>query len=123
LCNEYCKQTQEVYHNILKLEVTNNNEYNCNYLDLEITIHNDKISTKMYNKTDSFNFSIKKFPNYNTNISYHIKFNTIYAEILRTTLEYTLKQLIESGYNTNIFISSLMKCLIKNPSITYKFNL
>ncbi|KAK6041650.1 hypothetical protein COOONC_20845 [Cooperia oncophora] len=103
-----------------------------------IAIHDNKIGTKMYNKTDSFNFSIEKFPNYNTNISYHIKFNTIYnyyailtlcRNTKNNTLEYTLKQLIESGYNTNIFISSLMKCLIKNPSITYnliiinKFNL
>ena len=32
------------------------------FLDLNLSIHNDKVSTKIYDKRDDFNFDIVNFP-------------------------------------------------------------
>lgn len=124
-----------VYNNVLNLDITHDNDYSCNYLDMEIKISGNRLTTKLYNKTDSFNFSIKRFPHFDTNLSANIKKATIYAEILRnartcsfeddfvTRLLHTKRQLSESGYDSNFFNSTLFKCIHKNKFIQYKYDL
>ena len=78
------KLLTDVYRRVLSLEPTHISNYACNYLDLDISINNNIITTKMYNKTDFFGFPIKRFPHSSTNISIAIKRATIYTEVLRT---------------------------------------
>ncbi|KAK6062260.1 hypothetical protein COOONC_00067, partial [Cooperia oncophora] len=77
----YNRNTQSILDELN--DDTHENEYKCNYLDQEIDIVTNKMYAKMYNKTDTFGFSIKRFPNFTTNVSNRIKVDTIHSEILR----------------------------------------
>lgn len=50
------------YQNILKLEISNNDIFECNFLDLSIYILENKTSTRQYSNTDYFDFEANKFP-------------------------------------------------------------
>lgn len=58
-------------------------EYKCNYLDLSLEANNNKIETNLFNKTDSFNFMVIRFPNAESKVSIKIKINAICTETLR----------------------------------------
>ncbi|EYB96160.1 hypothetical protein Y032_0153g2941 [Ancylostoma ceylanicum] len=125
----------EVYCGVLSLETTHESNYKCNYLDLEINIRNNTVITKMYNKTDSFGFPIKRFPHFFTNISIGVKKATIYAEVLRIARTCSTRQdfvnrlrrtkniLLKMNYNKFTIESSFLRCLFKNNYIIFKFNI
>ena len=125
----------EVYNNTLKFEKTHFTEYHCNYLDLEIKIIDNNIITKIFNKTDNFNFKVIRFPHYHSNISLKIKSSVIYTEILRiartcslvTDFKEHLKHLklilYKNNYPEGIITRNIFKCINKNRFIMLKYNL
>ena len=54
------------FHRIYPAELQLNKAYASDtkaaFLDLKLSIHNDTVSTKIYNKQDYFNFDIVNFP-------------------------------------------------------------
>ena len=46
----------------LQLNKANASDTEAAFLDLNLSIHNDKVSTKIYDKRDDFNFDIVNFP-------------------------------------------------------------
>lgn len=125
----------KVYNNILQLDITHLDDNRCNYLDLHIRVEDDKVYTKMYNKTDTFSFKVLKLPHYNSFISSKVKKATIYAEILRIArtcvffedfkvrFNHLSKDVIESGYNTHDIHKIFCKCVYRNIFIAYKYGL
>ena len=126
---------QEVYNNTLVLEKTHFSQLHCNYLDLEIKILNDKIITRLFNKTDNFDFKVIRFPHYQSNISLNVKSSVIYTEVLRlarTTslledfiiqIKHLRKQFQSNGYSNDLIVKSIYKCIITNYFIVLKYNL
>ena len=51
-----------IYPAELQLNKANTSDTEAAFLDLNISIHNDIIPTKIYNKRDDFNFDIVNFP-------------------------------------------------------------
>ena len=51
-----------VYPAELQLNKANTSDTEAAFLDLNLTIHNDIVSTKIYDKRDDFNFDIVNFP-------------------------------------------------------------
>lgn len=62
------KHTQ-ICNNVLKRETTNESDYHCNYLDLDISISNNSMSIKLFNETEHFNFEVSRLPHFFSNIS------------------------------------------------------
>ena len=51
-----------IYPAELKLNKANATDTEAAFLDLNLSIHNDIVSTKIYDKQDDFNFDIVNFP-------------------------------------------------------------
>ena len=51
-----------IYPNELKLNKTNNSDTSAAFLDLDLSIDNGNISSKIYDERDDFNFDIVNFP-------------------------------------------------------------
>ena len=51
-----------IYPAELQLNKANASDTEAAFLDLNISIHNDIVSTKIYDKRDDFNFDIVNFP-------------------------------------------------------------
>ena len=51
-----------IYPAVLQLNKANASDTEAAFLDLNLSIHNDIVSTKIYDKRDDFNFDIVNFP-------------------------------------------------------------
>ena len=51
-----------IYPAELQLKKVNASDAEAAFLDLNLSIHNDTVSTKIYDKRDDFNFDIVNFP-------------------------------------------------------------
>ena len=60
-CHSYC-DLPDIYPPELDLKKTTESPTTVSYLDILITIDNGKYVTAVYDKRDSFNFSIVNFP-------------------------------------------------------------
>ena len=54
--------SHRIYHAELQLNKANASDTEVAFLDLNLSIHNDIVSTKIYDKRDDFNFDIVNFP-------------------------------------------------------------
>ena len=52
----------QIYHSELQLDKANTSETEAAFLDLHLSISNDIVSTKIYDKRDNFDFEIVHFP-------------------------------------------------------------
>jgi hypothetical protein len=73
----------EVYDHNLDLVQTNSSDKTADFLDLSITISNNKLHTKIYNKTDHYTFPIIRYPHSLSVIPKNIIANTLTGECRR----------------------------------------
>ena len=52
----------QIYHSELQLNEANTSDTKAAFLDLHLSISNNIVSTKIYDKCDDFNFEIVNFP-------------------------------------------------------------
>ena len=52
----------QIYHSELQLNKANTSDIEAAFLDLYLSISNDIVSTKIYDKRDDFDFEIVNFP-------------------------------------------------------------
>ena len=52
----------QIYPSELQLNKANNFDTEASFLDLRLSISNDIVSTKIYDKRDDFDFEIVNFP-------------------------------------------------------------
>ena len=52
----------QIYHSELQLNKANTSDTKAAFLDLHLSISNDIVSTKIYDKRDDFDFKIVNFP-------------------------------------------------------------
>ena len=60
----------------------NDNKF-VNYLDIAVNIYSHKVTTKMYNKVDDFNFEVVSFTFLHSNIPINIGYNLFYSQLIR----------------------------------------
>ena len=60
--NIYFHMVHRIYPAELQLNKANASDNEAAFLDLNLSIHNDTVSTKIYDKRDDFDFDIVKFP-------------------------------------------------------------
>ena len=82
--NEFLNSYKEIYPEELQLKKENNHEKEATFLDLHINIDTSgKIKTKLYDKRNSYNFFIVRFPYKSSNLPNKMFYSTTSAEILR----------------------------------------
>ena len=60
--NHFEQMVHRIYPAELQLNKANASDTKAAFLDLNLSIHNDIVSTKIYDKRDDFNFDIVNFP-------------------------------------------------------------
>ena len=65
------------------MERSGNDNKFVNYLDIAVNIYSHKVTTKMYNKINDFNFEVVNFTFPHSNISINIGYNLFYSQLIR----------------------------------------
>ena len=132
--NLFCEMTNDMYHQSLTLERTNETDNKANFLDLDITCVGVDVYTKLYNKTDDYSFKVIRYPQFSSNIPMRIGLNTLHGEIIRIFRTCTYlpdfiarNQLLLHTFETNgyplvLLYTKFIKTLNKNPSIALKYS-
>ena len=81
--HEFLKSFKDIYPVEMVLKQENDTDQSASFLDLEINIDDKSFTSKLYDKRDSFNFSIVRFPHKCSNMPSKMFYSTIGAEILR----------------------------------------
>ena len=82
--NEFLRTFKEIYPPELILNKENpDSNTSATFLDLEITIQDNKFEYKLFDKRNAFPFDIVRFPYSSSNMPSKMFFSTISAEILR----------------------------------------
>jgi hypothetical protein len=80
---QFSNYISEIYPPELILNKENSSPLQATYLDLEITVDNNKYVYKLYDKRNAYPFSIVRFPFICSNIPKRMFYSTIQAEIIR----------------------------------------
>ena len=98
---EFERNFKEIYPPELELNLENSGDH-ASFLDLDITLQNNKFVFGLFDKRDGFPFSIVRMPYASSNIPRKIFYSAIGAEILRIT---------RTTSDLNLFISSSITLL------------
>ena len=100
----------QIYHSELQLNKANTSDTEAAFLDLHLSISNDIVSTKIYDKRDNFDFETVNFPfsdgdvprstSYGVNISQLIRFarSSSYITDFNTCNKLLTQKLLKQGY-------------------------
>ena len=81
--NEFENHYNEIYSSGLILKKENTSHTETTFLDLHLCINEGQIQTSLYDKRNSYNFNVVRFPYKSSTIPSKMFFATISAEILR----------------------------------------
>ena len=81
--NIFLDNINNIYPPELELSKENTNEHEATFLDLRITIKENKFDVSLFDKRNDFNFDIVRMPFKSSNIPSNMFYNTISAECLR----------------------------------------
>ena len=106
-CGEFEKCFKDIYPQELELKKENNGNKQATFLDLDISVNDNKFEIKLFDKRDAFPFSIVRMPFYSSNIPSSIFYASIGAETLRICRATTNIDHFTSS--VKIFIARMMK--------------
>ena len=127
--------SKDIYGDVLVLEKTNTGGDEANFLDLNLRIVNDKLVTKIYNKTDDFPFKVVRYPHTCSNIHFKVVESSFTAEALRfirattelAALTVRLRELVvnfrNNGLQPRILKRLLISLLSTRKGLMFKFAL
>ena len=81
--NQFENHYNEIYSSELILKKENTSHTETTFLDLHLCINEGQIQTTLYDKRNSYNSNVLRFPYKSSNIPSKMFFATISAEILR----------------------------------------
>ena len=113
----------QIYPSELQLNKVSVSDTKAAFLDLHLSISNDIVSTKIYNKRDDFDFEIVNFPfldgdvprstSYGVYISQLIRFAraTSYVTDFKTRNKLLTQKLLKQGYRYHKLRKNIFKIL------------
>ena len=113
----------QIYPSELQLNKANTSVTEAAFLDLQLSISNDIVSTKIYDKHDDFNFEIVNFPfldcdvprstSYGVYISQLIRFDRVssYVADFNTRNKLLTQKLLKQGYQYHKHRKTVFKIL------------
>ena len=72
-----------IYPAELQLNKANDSDIEAAFLDLNLSIHNDIVSTKIYDKRDDFNFDIVNFPFLDGDVPQRPSYGVYISQLIR----------------------------------------
>ena len=72
-----------IYPKELKLNKTNTSDTSAPFLDLDLSIQNGIISSKIYNKRDDFNFNIVNYPHLDGDVPRSTSYGVYISQLIR----------------------------------------
>ena len=111
----------QIYPSELQLNKANTSDTEAAFLDLHLSISNDIVSTKIYDKRDHFDFEIVKFPflegdvplstSYVVYISQLIRFAraSSYVAEFNTRKKMLIQKLLKQGYRYHKLLKTFSK--------------
>ena len=81
--NHFEQMVHRIYQAELQLNKANASDTESSFLDLNLSIQNDTVSTKIYNKRDDFDFDIVKFPNLDGDVPRRPSYGVYISQLIR----------------------------------------
>ena len=81
--NEFMICSKDIYPESIPLTTGCIENDKDTFLDLDITLVENRFITKIYNKVDDFDFEVVSFPFPTSNMSDHITYNSFYSQLVR----------------------------------------
>ena len=132
--SDFIDISTQIYPNYLQLNKANTNSTeNCPFLDLDISVTNNKFKIKVYNKTDDYSFPVISFPFLESNIATTVCYSVYSGEVLNylricSSLEDFIVRvrkfsstLLVRGYSRVRLSGQLFKVLVKHLELTHIF--
>ena len=126
--NEFENNHKQIYPEELLLNKENTSNSQASFLDIDVTINNNKFVTSLYDKRNAFPFSIVKMPHKCSNIPSNIFYAAIGAEILRIaracsdsngfsiSVKPLVNRMLKQGANMNKIINVLKRFFNKHKT-------
>ena len=73
----------KIYLAELQLNKANTSDTEAAFLDLNLSIHNDIVSTRIYDKRDDFNFDIANFPFLDGDVPQRPSYGVYISQLIR----------------------------------------
>ena len=124
-----------IYPSDLKMERSGNDNKNINYLDVNIQIGDNGVSTHVYNKLDDFDFPVVSFTFPQGNTPTKMGHNVFYSQVLRYSSIYSnldqfifavnklYRILISRSYDCIMLIREFDKLTRQKPYILLKYKI
>ena len=124
-----------IYPPQLPLSKTSVSDNKCSYLDIELVTENNETITRVYNKTDDFNFPVVRYTHCESNTSIAIGLNTFYSQLIRIgrissdrnsftiRVKELYKAFVEKRYNHRVLIQRFRSFAKNYKPLVLKFKL
>ena len=132
--NVYFDNTvSQIYPSELQLNKANTSDTEAAFLDLHLSISDNIVSTKIYDKRDDFDFEMVNFPffdgdaprstSYGVHISQHIRFATVssYVSDFNPRNKLLTQKLLKQGYRYHKLRKAFSKFYIRHYDLISKF--
>ena len=125
----------QIYPTELQLNMANSSDTKAPFLDLNLSITNGIVSSKIYHKRDDFNFEIvnfsfldgyvERFPSYGVCISQLISFARVfsYVDCFNNRNLFITDNLLKQGYRYHKIRKAFSKCYHRYSELIVKYNI
>ena len=132
---EFERSHPEIYPPELVLNKENIDAKKASYLDLDIAIQQNKFEYQIYDKRNSYNFKIVRFPFYDSNLPAKMFYSSISAEILRicrassksqsffASCSPFIERMLDQGANVTKMSNSISNTIGKHFTDFNKYNM
>ena len=130
----FVTMVNSIYPKELQLVKTNHSDTVASFLDLDLSIENGIIISKIYDKRDDFNFDIVNFPNLEGDVPRATSYGVYVSQLIRfarscskveefniCNLSITSK-LLHQGYRYHKLRKSFSKFYYRNPLLVAKYD-
>ena len=131
--DDFLELVDQIYPGSLKLEKTNASNKRATFLDLDISIINNKFVTVLYDKRKDFDFNVISMPNLKSNIPHKQSYGIFYAQLFRlcncnsmldnfvNDVKLLIDKLVKQNFKRHSLINYVKRFIDSKPPITFKF--
>ena len=131
--DNFLETSRDIYPDCLVLEKTNISDKRVTFLDLDISICNNKFDVKMYDKRKDFNFKVLSMPNMKSNIPERQTYGIFYSQLFRLCnansnldnfvgdVKALIAKLVHQNFNRRKLFKFLKKFITANHPCVFKY--
>ena len=132
--HQIAKNWKKIYPKELVLNKENIEDKEATFLDLVITVEDNKFHTKIYDKRDAFSFQIVSLPDLRGNIAEGPAYGVLKGQVIRfarnsskftdfsSRITMMVNKVANKGYEIEKIIKSTRNCILRHGWILEKFS-